>query len=197
MSVLASVADLRDYMNGVSLAAPQSATAQVVLDGLEQRLASYLRTTLVPEDRSDRLWIDGMGWATAKNRPINSVASVVLEPIDIYQFGIETLTLTPYGSLTAEWIVEGNSIYVGQPYAHEYVRVVYNAGPDLRERADMKAALLRVAARIMAPRHDDGRTLNGLQVDDDDRKANPTQAPMNWTPEELAEFETDRRRLLL
>jgi hypothetical protein len=185
MPVITTVQRLREYMNSVSFSGGQEQVASRTLDGLERSLRTYLRTSLIPEERADRLWVDSAGYALARNRPIAAVTAVTLVPE-----GTADVNGTP---LDGPFTVNGNSIYVGYQNANAYVVATYTAGPDHSERDDMALAIYMVAARIMAPRHDEGRTIRGLEATPNAEQSNPTRAPMSWTPEELAQFDNDRR----
>lgn len=186
MGLLVSVNEIREYMNLPHFSTAQQQTAERVISGLETRLRRYLRTPLTPEDVvGERAWVDGQGYATLKVTPINSVTSVALD---------SELTAGTQ-ALDGEFKVTGTSIYVGWPYSHQHVVVDYNGGPDHTDRDDMKLAIMDVASRILAPRHDEGRTVTGLQVDQRDEQANPERRPMQWTPDELEQFVLDRRSL--
>lgn len=188
MPVITSVQRLREHMNSVSFSGPQEQVAARTLDGLETALGQYLRTSLVPETRTDRLWVDASGYALARNRPVTAVATVTVVPAGT---AVEDGTALTGGTFT----VSGNSIYVGHTHADQYVVATYTAGPDHTARADMALAIYTVASRILAPRHDEGRTVRGLDVDPGDGQSNPTNAPMWWTKDELDQFANDRRPL--
>jgi hypothetical protein len=185
MPTITTVQQLREYMNSVSFSSGQEQAAARTLDGLERGLRTYLRTSLVPEDRTDRLWVDGAGYALARNRPISAVTAVTVVPEGTFD-----ADGTP---LTAPFTVNGNSIYVGYEWAESYIVASYTSGPDHSDRLDMALAIYMVAARIMAPRHDEGRTIRGLEATPNAEQSNPTRAPMAWTRDELAQFESDRR----
>lgn len=186
MGLLVSVNEIREYMNLPQFSPPQQQTAERVISGLETRLRRYLRTPLMPETvTGERAWVDGQGYATLKVSPIGEVTAVALDS--------ELTSGTQ--ALDGEWKVTGTSIYVGWPYSHQHVVVDYTGGPDHSDREDMALAIMEVAARILAPRHDEGRTVTGLQVDQRDEQANPTNLPPHWTEDELAQFVEDRRSL--
>lgn len=185
MGLLVKMTEVREFMNSPRFAAPQEQAAERAIKGLEGQLRTYLRTSLVPEDRTERLWVDSQGYATVKNSPINSVTSVTVDPDGV-------VDVSGYG-LTGPFKVWGNSVYVGVHNAHQHVLVTYNGGPDHRNNEDMRYAIMTVAARALAPRHDEGRTVNGLQTDQRDENANPQRLPPRFTDDELEQFTNHRR----
>jgi hypothetical protein len=165
--------ELKDYMSGIGLDADQLDAAQTIIDGLQRQLERYCQRPLERKERTETLYPDENGriWPTAT--PIVSVSA----PLDVWIIGNYVSGLpSAFGLITAP------------------VVVTYIGGVDGDVEEDIRAAILRAAAREMTVRHDDVLDVSDLsarQVQPVDRK------PPGFQPDELAQFDRLRRRTVV
>lgn len=168
---LVSTDELRDYMSGIGLDADQAGAMQDVLDGLQRELERHCQRRFTVRSYVESIYPDEFGRLWPKHTPVLDV----LEP--------------------AGYVAAGNQM-IGQPvsvfggaYAPVLVRYVAGLNPD--DAADVRSAILRVAAREATTRHDDVLNVNDLTARHVDAR---DAAPLGWTPDELARFDRLRRR---
>lgn len=162
-----TVDELRDWMNSIGLDADQYKGTQDTLDGLQRELERYCQRRFKVRAYVETIHPDEHGRLWPKNTPVLDV--------------IEPAGLTGHGNQ-----ILGGGAFYGAPVVVKYV-----AGLAPEDAADVRLAIMRVAARDVTDRHDDV-----LSVRDTDtrreRRADPRV--QGWTREELAAFDRLRRR---
>lgn len=168
--------ELREYMSGVGLDADQAGGAQDILDGLQRELERYCQRPLERMVRTEQVVPDEYGRLWLKATPIHAVTS----PTGLW----------PDGNM-----VGGTHHFLQWGFGWlEPVTVTYEGGVDGEDEADIRLAILRIAAREMATRHDDTLTVRDLST-----TSPPLQdrRDIGWQPEELAKFDRLRRRTVV
>jgi hypothetical protein len=194
---IVTVGELRSYMSGVSLTAGQVASAQLVLDGVQEELELYLGRPIQPVQVRESRRSDIMGDIALSVTPVIRVLSIrpitstevteyTTTPIDLSDVDDEAsrnVDMAPEQS----FIVPGG-INVGYQFAWYTIEYVggYNGWVDNA----MKMAVLEVASRTMTVNHDD--TLSIVDGLASPPQAAPTQK--GWTDDELKRFDRQRRR---
>jgi hypothetical protein len=168
--LIVTVEDLRDYMNGIGLDANQAGALEDVLAGVQRELERYCQRRFKVRAYVETVQPDEWGRLWPKNTPVLDV----LEP-----FG--------YSGVGNQIVADGGVGYGGWGP----VQVKYVAGLNPDDLADVRRAILQVAAREATDRHDD--TLSVRDTDSRrERRADPM--PLGWQPAELARFDRLRRR---
>jgi hypothetical protein len=166
---------LRDYMSGIGLDADQAGAAQDILDGLVRELERYCQKPLERKERTQTLWPDDYGRIFLPASPVVSVS--VPSDAELCQGGY---IVGPFLSST-----------VFQPWSA--VTVTYVGGIEGKDEADVRLAILRIAAREVDARHDD--TLSVSDLETSRPKPDPTPT-LGWTDDELKKFDRLRRRTI-
>ena len=197
---LVTVADLREYMSGISLSAAQIRTAQGVLDGVQQTLETYLNRPVQPMHVRERRRSNPSGDLVVTITPVYKVISVQAmgqaEPTEYTHEEVSPMAEEDvdrmWDAMPLDTAIVPGGIYVGNPgvwYTVEYVGG-YNGYID----ASLKLAILEVASRIMTANHDDTLSLKEGMV-----SAPPQGQPQfrGWTIDELVRFDRLRRRTVI
>jgi hypothetical protein len=195
---IASVADLRNYMSGVSLSAKQDAAAQMALDGVQEELELYLGRPVQPVQVREVRRADATGDIALTVTPVIRVLS--LRPVTATEATEYTTTIVPLADVAEDatrnydtapeqsWIAPGG-IVVGAAFGYYVVEYVggYNGWGD----KGLKLAILEVASRTMTVNHDDV-----LSIKDDIARepANAASIQKGWRDDELKRFDRIRRR---
>lgn len=195
---LVSVDDLTEYMSDISLTSSQRAAAQVVLDGVQQELETYLNRPLSPVMVREIGVADHSGFLQVSVSPVHQIVSIqpylgdertqeaVVTPLDreLNERTVDWLPVT--GAVTS---VTSGHIYTGYPTG--WVIVKYIGGYNGYVDDALRLNIMRVAAREMTMNHDDTLSLK----DDFPREpANAVQAK-GWQPDELRKWDRLRRRV--
>ena len=171
--------ELIDHMSGISLSPAQRDDAERVLAGVQRNLERYLHRDLESNEWTETVQTDSFGYAALKHTPITALLHVV----DAGEISF------PY-TCTFE-----RSRIIGPPMSRlvvTYVAGLGFAGGD-EESQDVKLAIMDVAARIMSERHDDSHSVKDLNADDPGTKG---EGLLRWTPAELEQFDSLRRRVV-
>jgi hypothetical protein len=161
---------LKDYMSGIGLDADQASSMQDVLDGLQRELERYCQRRFNVTAYVETITPDEWGRLWPKNTPVLDV----LEPAGFVPNGNEIAGVVGYG--------------LG---GYGPVTVTYVAGLDAADLADVRRAILQVAAREATSLHSDVLDPNDLTK----RPARDRDGlGLGWTDKELAKFDRLRRR---
>lgn len=175
---IVSVRRLQDYMSGLGLNVNQTQAAEDVLAGVQAELERYL------------------------NRPVELVT--VTEVPVMHRSGWVETSVTPVVSTTTPgfYVVNGQlrPLYT-MPRLEGFAAdatVTYTAGYDGTAPgfADVRLAILRVAAREMEPRHDDTRSVKVLNTISTPSVEVSRKGAGGWQPHELAQFDRLRLRVV-
>lgn len=190
--MIVSAPDLIDYMSGINLSAPQETAAAFVLAGIQADLERYLNRPLEPRVVTEKVSVDELTYALATSvSPILSIPS------------------------TSPYVLIGDRIYANSLYASgtlwtlshwdqaQFMTVTYTAGFDARptsdlnnEFADVRLAIMRVAAREMTNRHDDTVSVKGLETENVGEPTGPQNGVQGWTMDELRMHDRLRKRVI-
>lgn len=186
-----SVQELKDYMSGFTLnpVYGQDDAAVLVLQGIQADLERYLNRYLEPRTVTETVPVNSDGSIRTNHDPIISVpagSAYVLQNGRLYTYTLgTTFTLGQFGS------------------PEEYATVTYTAGIDARSTtdvvgvyADVRLAILRVAAREMTNRHDDTLSVKGLETENVGEPTGPQNGVQGWTMDELRMHDRLRKRVI-
>lgn len=176
---IVNVDQLRDYMSGIGLDVDQTQAADDVLAGVQADLERYLA------------------------RPLE--LRTVTEEVEMVLGGSYQTSVTPVVSTTSLWHVVrrgrlrplGGLPVVTQAMLDTRTETVtYVGGYDgfAPEFADVRLAILRVAAREMEQRHDDTRSVKDLSTRNEGEMQ--LRQTVGWQPAELARFDRLRQRVV-
>lgn len=193
-----SVAELRKYMSDISLSANQVNSAQVVLDGTQQALETYLGRPVQMVQVREKRRSDSMGDLPLSVTPVHKIISLrrmgTSDDIDL------TTDTTPLSEAEVDrvWdampendVIVPGGIHVGQAFRWYIVEYIggYNGYVD----DFLKLQILEVASRTMTVNHDDVLTIK----DDIAREpANAASIEKGWRQDELVLFDRLRRRTI-
>lgn len=193
---LVTVADLRDYMAGMSFSSSQSRAAQAALDGTQQDLELYLGRPVQPVQVREKRRSDGSGDLSLSVTPVWKVINLrVLTTSEKVVPSKDTTALSEeeadriWDAMPDDNITIPGGIYVGRWFTWYIVEYIggYNGYVD----DALKLSILEVASRTMTVNHDDT-----LSIKDDIARepANEARIRKGWAEEELKKFDRIRRR---
>lgn len=192
-----TVAELRKYMSDVSLSANQQSAAQLVLDGVQQQLETYLNRPIQPVQVRERVRTDPFGDVYLSVSPVHTIISVRDEAGSVPQGVVDSTPLSEedydrvYDAMPDSWQIFPGGLHLGsteKSYVVEYVGG-YNGYVDQA----LKLSILEVASRTMTVNHDDVLTIRG-----DMAREVPAESMVKaWKPEELKMLERLRRRTVV
>lgn len=174
--MIVSVRRLRDYMSGIGLNTTQTQAAEDVLAGVQAELERYLRRPLELRTVTEPAIYSPHGWIDTSVTPVVSTTSPGFYVAN--------------GLLRPRWAAP---IVLGQPDLVTYVGGYDGTAPEL---ADVRLAIMRVAAREMEVRHDEARTVKELNTTRTQSEPVRRHGSDGWTPDELAQFDRLRERVV-
>ena len=193
---IVTVAELREYMSGVSLTASQQKAAQIVIEGTQEELETYLGRPVQFVQVREKLRSDGSGDLTFSVAPVQKIISLRM----LGQATGPSLTtdITPLSEAEAERVVDRMSLqniiipggaYVGRAFS--WYIVEYVGGYSGYADKALKLAIMEVASRTMTVNHDDV-----ISIKDDFAREpnNEARIQKGWRDEELKRFDRLRRR---
>lgn len=195
------VAELREYMSGISLNATQQRSAQIILDGVQQELEIYLCRPLQLTQVRERRRSNTYGDVVLSVTPVVKVIGYrVLNTTDEYVPSVDSTPLADIDDdVVAVWdaMPESNNIVPGGiavGRALTWFNVEYIGGYNGTADHALKLAILEVASRTMTVNHDDT-----LSIKDDIARepANAASIQKGWRDDELKRFDRLRRRIAL
>lgn len=185
---LVSLAELRSYMD-ISLTNRQQDAAQLVLDGLQSELESYLRRPIEVGTFNEEYTYANIDTGIPMDSFFNNAnpfsssfygspvdRTTYLEPPQTVYFRnspVVSVTEVIYKPLSGtprtlveetDYIVRRYGIDVFRAYANDTVEVTYTAGLDGANIAVFKLMILRAATREMQNMHDDVVGIKDLET---------------------------------
>lgn len=168
---IVTVLEIRDFYIDIELDSNQAKGAQIILDGLQSELESYLgrpieRRTFV---ETYQIGAGSPTWPIGTGAMIETSSSLFQTPVTIYLkqtpiHSIESVTVLGQGGEEAEreTLVEGDDFTV-MPYGiessavapYDSVTVTYEAGLDGTQIPALRSLMLRAATREMQNMYDD------------------------------------------
>lgn len=178
--MIVTVEELVDYMSNVSLSADQRQAAEVVLEGVQAEVETYLNRSCEPGEYIETLAPDADGYLWPSQTPVTEIVSVNQLPPSPLPVGYVPV---------AVWhdFAEGQ-IYVGPGTSLE---LRYKAGLPSHAYRFLKLEVLRITAREMENRHDDT-----LGVTDLTARA-PTPRPVALQDDDRVRLNRWRRRVVV
>ncbi len=172
--MLVSINDLLTYMD-IKLTLRQQDAAEMVLEGLQSELETYLRRPIEPDDFVEEHTLDNnhVGVPMSSffyNTALDTTMSPITytqPPVTIYLANSPIVSVTQVRlkpNLQSSWIVmENERDYVARRYgidlfrgwADDRVEITYRAGLDGSNIKMFKLMILRAATREMQNMHDD------------------------------------------
>lgn len=193
-----TVAELRKYMSDVSLSANQQNSAQLVLDGTQQQLELYLGRPIQYVQVREKRRSDAAGDLMLSVTPVHKIISLrTFTATELTEFTTDTTPLSEdevdriWDAMPDNYPVVPGGIHTGRAFT--WYIVEYYGGYNGFSDDALKLAILEVASRTMTVNHDDVLSIK------DDIAREPANAPSlqkGWRPEELAQFDRLRRRVV-
>ena len=173
--MIVTVEMLKDYMSGIGLNADQAQGAEDILAGVQADLEHYLCRPLELQTVTEDVPLSESGFLETSVTPVVSVVG--------NGYGLR------FGRL---WQDVTRSPIFGAGTA----RITYTAGYDGHDEkyANVRLAIMRVAAREVEQRHDDTLSVKDLSVRNEGEMQ--LRQRVGWLPEELARFDRMRRRVV-
>jgi hypothetical protein len=195
---IVNVADLKGYMNNISLSATQQAVAQRVLDGTQQELELYLGRPIQPVQVRERRQANSVGDLVLSVTPVYQVLS--LRPASSSDFSDlgtpDTTPLSPdevdrlWDAMPINSMIVPGGVYTGR--AGGWFVIEYVGGYNGYTDDALKLKILEVASRTMTLDHDDTLSIK----DDIAREPAATGSLVKgWKEDELKRFDRLRRRI--
>ena len=166
--MIVSVDELVDYMSNVSLNADQREAAELVLEGVQAEVETYVNRSLEPGEYEELLTPDEAGYVYFTQTPVSEIISVNERP--------PTPLPVPYTPVSVWHDFTDGQLVVG---AYAPVVVKYKFGLPPHAYRFLKLEVLRIASREMEVRHDDtlgvtdltarAATPRPIALQDDDR----------------------------
>lgn len=172
--MIVTVEQLRDYMSGIGLNADQAQGAEDILVGVQAELERYLRRPLELTTVTEPIEISPSGYIATTVSPIVSVATS--------GYYVTAGQIRPLYTLSG--------IGFGDPTTITYTGGYDGLSPAF---ADVRLAILRVAAREVEQRHDDTRSVKDLSTRNEGEMQ--LRQRVGWLPEELTKFDSLRLRV--
>lgn len=197
--MLASITELERYMD-IKFSNRQQYTAELVLEGLQSELESYLRrpvevgtftedyrveTTNVGIPTSSFFYDTTIGTNEKPQTFLQPPYTVYLRNSPVASVTSVTVTAPTPGSTPEvledgrDYVVRRYGIDVYRTFANDNIEVVYTAGLDGTQIKHLKLLILRAASREMQNMHDDVVGIKDLET------RNVAPLVTGFTPEEL------------
>lgn len=205
--MLASMTELERYMD-IKFSNRQQYTAELVLEGLQSELESYLRrpvevasftenyrveTTNVGIPTSSFFYDTTIGTNEKPQTFLQPPYTVYLRNSPVASVTSVTVTAPTPGSTPEvledgrDYVVRRYGIDVYRTFANDNIEVVYSAGLEGGQIKHFKLMILRAAAREMQNMHDDVVGIKDLET------RNVAPLTTGFTPEELQSVRRWRR----
>ncbi|HEX5782341.1 MAG TPA: hypothetical protein VFX80_10480 [Solirubrobacteraceae bacterium] len=177
--MIVEVEELVSYMSNVSLTADQRRGAELVLEGVQGEVETFINRSLEPGEFIETLVPDEDGYVYFSQTPVNEIVHVHAPPPDPLP--------DPYVPADLWYDFAEGQLLVG-PYAAG-VQVRYRYGLPAHAYRFLKLEVLRIAAREVTSLHDDT-----LGVTDTNTRT-PAPPPIGLTEEDERRLRRWKRRV--
>lgn len=171
--MIVSVEELIDYMSDVTLTSDQRTAAELVIEGVQGEIETFLNRSIEPVTRTEYLVVDHNGQIWPLHTPVISVTSIVRD------------------ALAVPYTLEGGLLTGGTPGQQVVVTYVGGFSNDHRAHNHLRLEVLRLAAREMTNRHDDTLTVKDLDTTDS------PPLPIGLTEEDKGRIRRWKRRVVV
>lgn len=145
---LVKVDELIDYMSNITLKPDQREAVELILEGVQSEVETFLNRPTEPVLVTETLWPDANGYLYPSKTPV-----------------LEIVSMTRDGQAIT-WTAQSGGFYVGYGYTTTGTVVTYKAGlPDDALRM-VRLTILRVASREVQNKHDDTLSVKDLDAND-------------------------------